>query len=159
MSRVVLAGKAASGKDHMRKLLESRGFKYGVSYTTRPPREGEVEGKDYFFLTKERFLDLAELDYWYEYVEFNGWFYGTSQEQFHDTCNLFIMTPYGISLIRKEDRANTTVFYVDISHAVRIQRLGERDMPGDTTLRRIEADEKDFKTFTDFDIRITNPEF
>jgi guanylate kinase len=159
LSRVILAGKAASGKDYMRKVLESRGFKYGVSYTTRQPRKNEVEGKDYFFLTKERFLELAELDYWYEYIEFNGWYYGTSKEQFHDTCNLFIMTPHGISMIREEDRANTTIFYVDIPHAVRVERLSERDMPGDTTTRRIEADEADFKTFTDFDIRITNPNF
>lgn len=159
MSRVVLAGKAAGGKDYMRKVLQDRGFKYGVSYTTRPPREGEIEGEDYHFLTRDEFLKLAEMNFWYEYVEFNGWFYGTSNKQFHETCNLFIMTPHGISLIREEDRLNTTIFYVDIPRAIRVGRLGERDMPGDSISRRIEADEKDFETFTDFDIRITNPEF
>jgi len=52
--RTVLVGKAASGKDHFRKVLENKGFKYAVSYTTRPPRTGEVEGKDYFFSRKRR---------------------------------------------------------------------------------------------------------
>ena len=59
-SRIILCGKAASGKDHMRKVLESRGIRYGVSYTTRPPREGEVHGKDYFFLSKEEFEGLID---------------------------------------------------------------------------------------------------
>ena len=39
-SRIILCGKAASGKDHLRKILEGRGYRYGVSYTTRPPRDG-----------------------------------------------------------------------------------------------------------------------
>ncbi len=49
--RIILVGKAASGKDHLRRKYESRGFKYAVTYTTRPPIEGEVNGKDYFFIT------------------------------------------------------------------------------------------------------------
>ena len=46
MNKVILIGKAAAGKDHMRKVLEGRGFKYGTSYTTRPPREGEIDGRE-----------------------------------------------------------------------------------------------------------------
>ena len=49
MNKVILIGKAAAGKDHMRKVLEGRGFIYGTSYTTRPPREGEIDGQDYYF--------------------------------------------------------------------------------------------------------------
>ena len=48
-----MVGKAASGKDHLRKRFESRGFKYAVTYTTRPPREGEVNGKDYYFISED----------------------------------------------------------------------------------------------------------
>ena len=55
MNKVILVGKAAAGKDHMRKVMESRGFIYGISFTTRPPREGEIHGKDYYFLTVEEF--------------------------------------------------------------------------------------------------------
>ena len=44
MNKVILVGKGASGKDHLRKILEGRGFTYGTSYTTRPPREGEMVG-------------------------------------------------------------------------------------------------------------------
>jgi len=159
MSRIVLCGKAASGKDHMRKVLGSRGFRYGVSYTTRPPREGEVNGRDYYFISINEFEALLKDGYWYEWVEFNGWYYGTSQDQFHKDCDLFIMTPTGVSKIHPEDRLNTTIIYLDIDLETRKSRLTQRDMPGDSMERRIMADEADFKQFTDFDIRITNTDF
>jgi guanylate kinase len=159
MSRIVLCGKAASGKDHMRKVLGSRGFRYGVSYTTRPPREGEVNGQDYYFISINEFEALLKDGYWYEWVEFNGWYYGTSQDQFHKDCDLFIMTPTGVSKIHPEDRLNTTIIYLDIDLETRKSRLTQRDMPGDSMERRIMADEADFKQFTDFDIRITNTDF
>ena len=159
MNKVILAGKAASGKDYMRKLLESRSFVYGISFTTRPPREGEVHGKDYYFLSLEEFEQKIKEDFWYEYVTFNGWYYGTSKDQFFNLCNLFIMTPKGIAHIKEEDRKDCTIFYIDIPLEIRKERLMQRNMPGDTLDRRIEADEADFKDFTDFDIRIDNPNF
>ena len=64
-NRIILCGKAASGKDHLRKVLEGRGFRYGVSYTTRPPREGEIDGKDYYFLDESEFNNLAENGFFY----------------------------------------------------------------------------------------------
>jgi guanylate kinase len=159
MNKVILVGKAASGKDHLRKVLEGRGFTYGISYTTRPPREGEVDGRDYFFLEEDEFRDNIERKFWYEYVEFNGWLYGTSKEQFYDECNLFIMTPKGVAHIDPVDRKKCTIIYIDIPMDVRRERLLNRQMPGDTLERRILADESDFAGFTDFDIRIDNPNF
>ena len=55
MNKIILIGKAAAGKDHMRKVLEGRGFTYGTSYTTRPPREGEIDGQDYYFISEKDF--------------------------------------------------------------------------------------------------------
>ena len=69
------------------------------------------------------------------------------------------MTPTGISKIKPKDRKETTVIYLDIDMETRRDRLSQRDMPGDSTERRIMADEADFKQFTDFDIRITNTDF
>src|ERR1035437_3624382 len=54
-SRIIICGSAASGKDHLRKKFEDKGYKYGISYTTRPPRTGEINGVDYHFLTNEEF--------------------------------------------------------------------------------------------------------
>jgi guanylate kinase len=134
--RIVLVGKAASGKDHLRKRFESRGFKYAVTYTTRPPREGEVNGK----------------------VIFNGWVYGTSNSEFYSK-DLFIMTPEGVSRIKPEDRQTSFIIYMDIEMSIRMTRLANRNMPGDSMSRRIKADEMDFTDFNDYDLRITNSDF
>ena len=156
--RIILVGKAASGKDFLRKKFESRGFTFGVSYTTRPKRKGEEEGKDYYFLTEEESNKMIEYGSFYEYIYFNGWLYGTTKEQFYRD-DLFIMTPKGISKIKPEDRKSSFIIYTDIDRQTRMNRLSEREMPGDSLLRRIDADEIDFMDFNDYDMRITNPNF
>jgi guanylate kinase len=155
--RLVIVGSAGAGKDHLRKKLQARGYKYGVSYTSRPPRDNEVYGVDYHFLTKEVFEDMIEKDMFYEHVSFNGWHYGTSREQF-DTDDVFIMTPSGISLLSAEDRNNSFIIYLDIPLVVRRERLMLRN-DADKVDRRLEADQIDFADFTDFDMRVTNESF
>ena len=157
-SRIIVAGKAASGKDHLRKILEGRGFSYGISYTTRPPRDGEVDGKDYYFIDESEFQSLIDEKFFYEHVSFNGWFYGTSREQWYETDDVFIMTPSGINKIKIEDRKSTFIIYIDIPIEVRRERLSKRS-DADTVDRRLQADENDFKNFTDFDIRINDHKF
>ena len=157
-SRIILCGKAASGKDHLRQILEGRGFTYGVSYTTRPPRDGEVDGRDYYFIDESEFKSLIEEKFFYEHVTFNGWFYGTSKTQWYETDDVFIMTPSGVSKIKTEDRKSSFIIYIDIPIDIRRTRLEKRS-DADTVDRRILADEADFKNFTDFDIRINDHKF
>jgi guanylate kinase len=155
--RIVLVGKAGSGKDYARKKLESRFFKYAVSYTTRPPRDNEQDGVDYIFITVEDFKQMIERGEFYEYVIFNEWYYGTTKEQFYND-DVFIMTPHGISLIKPEDRETCFIIFFDIDEEIRKQRLMLRN-DADKVDRRLEADRKDFENFTDFDIRVTDPSF
>lgn len=156
--RIILVGPGGSGKDYMRKLLESRGFRYAVSYTTRPPRPGEVNGQDYFFITQEDCERMKRHDEFYEAIEFNGWTYGTSREQF-DEDDVFIMTPSGVAHINEDDRKNSFIIYFDIDEEVRRERLANRQMPGDTLERRLIADRDLFMGFSDYDMKITNPYF
>ena len=157
-SRIVLCGKAASGKDHLRQILEGRGFSYGISYTTRPPRDNEVDGRDYYFIDESEFQSLIDEKFFYEHVSFNGWLYGTSREQWYETDDVFIMTPSGINKIKIEDRKSTFIIYIDIPIEVRRERLSKRS-DADSVDRRLQADENDFKNFTDFDIRINDHKF
>lgn len=153
--RLILVGKGGSGKDHLRKMLEEKGFKYCVSHTTRPIRDGEENGKDYWYI---KATDLPEMaDKFYEGVYFNDWFYGTSLDEFYSS-NLFIMTPKGIAKVKPEDREESVILYINIDEETRRKRLeGRRD--ADTVNRRLEADFQDFYDFTDYDLETTNPNF
>lgn len=155
--RFILCGRAASGKDYARIKLESRGFKYGISYTTRPPRLGEIHGKDYYFLSKEEFEKLIAEEFFYEYVPFNGWYYGTSNEQFYRD-DIFIMTPKGISHMSPADRAKSFIMFFDIPLSVRRERLMSRS-DADKVERRLEADELDFRDFQEYDMKISTSDF
>lgn len=156
--RIILAGPGASGKDHMRKLLESRGFKYAVSYTTRPPRPGEVEGVDYYFITKEQCQQMKDDGLFYEVIDFNGWSYGTSLAQFYSD-DVFIMTPSGLEHVDPEDRKTSLVMFFDIEESIRRERLEARVMPGHSVEARLQADRELFDGFTNYDVRISDPKF
>jgi guanylate kinase len=156
--RIILAGPGASGKDYMRKLLESRGFKYAISYTTRPPRPNEVEGVDYYFITKEQCQQMKDDGLFYEVIDFNGWSYGTSLSQFYND-DVFIMTPSGLEHLKPEDRETSLVMFFDIEESIRKQRLEARVMPGHSVEARLQADKELFNGFTNYDVRISDPNF
>lgn len=158
MPRIILAGPGASGKDFMRKRLEERGMTYAVSYTTRPPRPGEKDGKDYFFLSQEQCQSMKDEDEFYEVIDFNGWSYGTTLKQFYRD-DVFIMTPSGLSHLSEEDRAKSFVIFFDIEEEIRKTRLEERVMPGHTVDARLQADRELFAGFSNYDLKITNPNF
>jgi guanylate kinase len=151
LKRIIIVGKGGSGKDYLRKIMEGFGFTYCRSYTTRPIREGEENGKDYFFIEDK---DIPKKKDLYESVYFNGWFYGTPKEEF-ERSNLFIMTPKGISSLKKEHRKNSIIIYIDADEESRRSRLLERKDADDVD-RRIKADEEDFSEFEDFDVIIKN---
>ena len=76
---VVISGPSGAGKSTViGKLMELRGdVCFSVSVTTRPPRPGEEDGKDYFFVTPQRFQELADGGFLLENAEYVGNRYGT----------------------------------------------------------------------------------
>jgi guanylate kinase len=156
--RVIIVGKGGSGKDHLRKSLSEMGYKYCVSHTSRPPRQGEEDGVDYFFVGIEDVSDPVFLEKnFYEWVTFNGWFYGTSVSEFKQS-DLLIMTPSGVEKLRPEDRKDSHIIYLDIPEEIRRQRLLSR-RDADHVERILTADQEDFSNFDDYDEQITDPFF
>lgn len=79
---VVLSGPSGVGKGTVRKALFNTKegqdhFYYSVSATTRQPRAGEVDGKDYFFITKENFEEMINEERLLEYATYVDNYYGT----------------------------------------------------------------------------------
>ena len=77
---VVLSGPSGSGKSTViKKLMETRGnIHFSVSYTTREPREGEVDGVSYNFVNRAEFDRMIANGEFLEYAEYSGNYYGTS---------------------------------------------------------------------------------
>ncbi|NNU82525.1 guanylate kinase [Geobacillus sp. BMUD] len=77
---IVMSGPSGVGKGTVRKALFSQpdiNLHYSVSVTTRKPREGEVEGVDYFFRTREQFEQMIRENKLLEWAEYVGNYYGT----------------------------------------------------------------------------------
>ena len=83
---LVLSGPAGSGKGTVKEfLLQKEPFEFSVSKTTRAPRPGEVDGKQYSFVTREAFETLIREDGMLEYTEYCGNFYGTPKKESLET--------------------------------------------------------------------------
>jgi len=75
---LVVSGPSGSGKTTLcRRLAEAGEVAYSISCTTRPPRPGEVDGRDYHFLSREAFLAKVEADEFLEHAEVHEHLYGT----------------------------------------------------------------------------------
>ncbi len=86
---VVISGFSGAGKGTVvKKILEkSSDYCLSVSMTTRNPRPGEVEGKDYFFVTREKFEQTIKENGFVEYAEFVGNYYGTPRAYVEQKIN------------------------------------------------------------------------
>lgn len=87
---IVLSGPSGVGKGTVRKALFERlthKIEYSISMTTRPMREGEVDGKDYFFVTEEEFLSQIAKGNLLEYATFVGNYYGTPLDNVEEQLN------------------------------------------------------------------------
>ena len=75
---IVLSGFSGAGKGTIvKKLIEQYGYQVSISATTRSPREGEVNGKDYYFHSKEEFEAMIEKNGFIEWAQYVGNYYGT----------------------------------------------------------------------------------
>jgi guanylate kinase len=87
---IVLSGPSGVGKGTVRKAIFSQpntAFEYSISMTTRLPREGEIDGVDYFFKTRGEFEELIQQDKLLEYAEFVGNYYGTPVDYVRQTLD------------------------------------------------------------------------
>lgn len=158
---IALMGKAGSGKDTIMKevLKVYPGLHEIVSCTTRPPREGEVHGKNYFFLTEEEFAAKVLNMEMFEATSFRDWFYGMSTDSLDETViNIGVFNPDGIDALLESPEVDLTVFYVHASDKTRLMRQLNREHNPDVEeiIRRYSTDKEDFNDLDFNYIDITN---
>jgi guanylate kinase len=155
MKRVIaICGKSGSGKDTIVKEILKRYpnlFKPIVSYTTRPRRENEKEGIDYYFITKSEMANKIVNNEMLEVSEFNNWFYGTAINSLSDDCiNIGVYNLDGLEyLCQNEQDIDNLIFYINTSDKTRLIRsLNREEHPDvDEIVRRYGTDKNDFNSF------------
>lgn len=148
---LILVGDIASGKTTLAsELCKKYGFKKVVTYTTRPPRPGEVDGVDYHFVTEEDFKELEEEEFFLEttsYARVDGlYYYGTSKTSFSTTNdNVAILNPKGVMAL--DGVVDAYVVWLDIPQDILFERALKRgDSPEELNRRYIE-DRAQFEEF------------
>ena len=164
---LILCGKAASGKDTKKRYiveaLELSGIEFNnvVNTTTRPPREGEVDGVNYHFCSAEEMTKKILNDEMAEAVLFNDWVYGTENKALsEDKLNVGIFNLEGIEALRQNPNHNIFAVYLDVEDSVRLIRyLNRENMTKEKInemFRRYKADEIDFADVDDLvDYKLT----
>lgn len=153
---IVLIGKSCSGKDTVAKELKKMGYESIVTYTTRPQREGEIDGVDYHFISCGFFNSMISNDEFMEWKSFktkNGtWMYGNRKTDYADSKKVILLTPDGyekVSKIAKEIGISLTAIYLKVSNRTIKKRMKNRDKDKKESKRRYKADKKDFKHVED----------
>lgn len=103
---LVISGPSGAGKGTIcKELIKRNDFWLSVSATTRAPREGEIDGQNYYFFKKEQFLDKIKDDDFLEYAEVYGNYYGTPKS----------------NVIEKLEEGKDVILEIDIQGALRIK--------------------------------------
>ena len=147
---IALIGEAGCGKDTiLKKVLAAAPTTFNeiISCTTRPPREGEVDGVNYFFIDAEEFA-YKVLNYeMIEATSFNDWFYGTSYDTLRsDVPNIGVFNPDGIRALQGRPDIELIVYKVVCKDKTRLLRQlnRENDPNVDEIVRRYKTDKEDF---------------
>lgn len=140
---IILSSPSGGGKTTIvHRLLEKRSdIGYSVSCTTRPPRPGEVDGKDYYFLSIQKFLDLQERGELAESAEVHGHLYGTLCSEVRrvlDSGRHVIMDidVQGARQFRKAFPESVLIYVLPPSGEVLLERLRSRNTETDETLKK-----------------------
>ncbi len=147
---IVLFGKSASGKDTILKwILNNIENTSGiVSYTTRPPRDYEVDGKDYYFISNDKFTEKVLNKEMLEVSCFNDYFYGAGIDTLkEDKINVGIFNAEGINCLVQDNRIKILPIYIYASDKTRLIRSLSREKNPDCAkiCKRYFIDEEEFK--------------
>lgn len=126
---IVLLGASGSGKSTIEnELATHHGFEKIISYTTRQPRNEEINGKDYFFTENNTFASMINTGVLAEYDEYSqGRLYGTLKTDYLDGNKVVVLTPNGLRQLKQNcPTENIFTVLVNASLGTRIKRYIDR---------------------------------
>ncbi len=160
----VISGSSGVGKGTVLKefLKRNPDFMLSVSCTTRSPRDGEVDGVNYFFISKEEFKNCIEGEKFLEWAEFAGNFYGT-KKKFINQCLeegkdiILEIDTQGALQVKKQMPEAVLIFICPPSPEALEKRLRGRHTEDEETIRkRLKIVEEELARAQYFDYKIIN---
>jgi guanylate kinase len=160
----VITGPSGVGKGTLIKMLLDRfpNLALSVSATTRAPREGEVDSRDYHFLTEEQFQERRDAGDFLEYASYSGNHYGTLNSEL-DRCLakgrsvVLEIEVQGAQQVRQTRGDSIQIFIAPPDPAVLRERLTGRGTDSAEAIdKRLKVAEQELGAQDDFDYRIVN---
>ncbi len=160
----IVSAPSGAGKTTLVNMLMDRdqGIRHSISYTTRQPRPGEVNGKDYHFIDIQTFLAMRERGEFLEWAEVHGNFYGTSRIWLEDEMRagrdtLLEIDWQGAQQVRQLMPHAVTIFIVPPSIGELERRLRGRGQDSEEVIqRRVAAALGELRHVDEFDFVIIN---
>ncbi len=161
---LVISGFAGSGKGTLMKELMNRYNNYvlSISATTREPRPGEVHGREYFFISKEKFEEMIEKDELLEHAQYVGNYYGTPKSYVEEQISsgkdviLEIETQGGL-IIKEKFPDSLLLFVMPPSVSELHRRLVERGTETAAVIAsRMERGRQEAKDIEKYDYLVVN---
>lgn len=160
----VVSGFSGAGKGTvMKRLLEKYdSYALSVSATTRPPREGEQEGREYFFKTTEAFLEMIEKEELVEYARYVDNFYGTPkvyvEQQLADGKDVILEIEIQGARKIKEKIPDAVLIFITSPSMEELKRrlLGRGTESEEIIQARLERAQKESSGMEDYDYLIIN---
>ena len=161
---VILSSPSGAGKTTLTKKIQQKyqSFKISVSHTTRSPRSNEIDGVDYFFVSKNDFSKLIKQEKFYEYAEIFGNFYGTSKKVVNETIKkndlIFDIDWQGTKQLSKfEDLKLIKIYLItDNKDELKKRLISRNQNTSDEIEKRLDSFESDIKHWNDYDYIIIN---
>jgi guanylate kinase len=163
----IVCGPSGAGKNSViERVMELLpGLSYSVSFTTRPRRSDEVDGRDYHFITEEQFRDLVDRDQVIEHVTYLGHSYGTSRQQIMEVFAegkdvILNIDVNGARTLKQSGLSDFSVVYVFLTPSS-LEILGERLRERGTETQvqigsRLEVAGEELKSLPIFDYLVIN---
>ena len=161
---IILSSPSGVGKTTLTKKIQQKyqNFKLSVSHTTRSPRSNEVEGVDYYFITKEKFKTLISNNKFYEYAKIFENYYGTLKQYVDENIInydlVFDIDWQGTKQLSKfKNLKLIKIFLITKNKAELKKRLIKRNQNTKKEIEeRFESFNKDVKNWKDYDYIIIN---
>jgi len=159
----IISSPAGGGKTTLTNLLISEipNLKRVITCTTRKPRLGEKDGKDYYFLTKEEFKKRIKEEAFLEYAVVHGNYYGTPKKEVFELLEkgidlILVIDVQGMRQVKENFKDVITIFILPPSIEEIVKRMKERGDSEEEIRKRLETAKSEIPAWKEYDFVIVN---